>query len=146
MKGLEEGLSSSMKVPKAGKRLLETDVMFLTSLLDLLLNCSIDNGDLASAVDADNAVEDLPLLNNNGNGDLASVGVVNLLFSFFFFSLFFKLDDIYFPLLSLSFIPFFFSFELLKRCLDDQEGGEQIKLTFFFTGFCFPYIFWKKRI
>lgn len=77
MKDLEEGLSpSSMTVPKAGKRLLETDVMFLTSLLDLLLN-SNDNGDLSS--DVPNTVEDLPLLNNNGNGDLASEVVVDIL-------------------------------------------------------------------
>lgn len=83
MKGLEEALSSSMTVPNAGKRLLETEVMFLTSLLDLLLNCSNENGDLASVV-AVVAVEDLPLLNNKGNGDLASEVVVDILFSFFF--------------------------------------------------------------
>lgn len=75
-----------MTVPNAGKRLLETDVMFLTSLLDLLLICSTDNGDLVSAV-VDVAVEDLPLLNNNGNGDLISEVVVDIFFfSFFFFS------------------------------------------------------------
>lgn len=81
-----------MTVPNAGKRLLETDVMFLTSLLDLLLNCSTDNGDLASAV-VDVPVEDLPLLNNKGSGDLASEVVVDILFFFFpSSSLSFKLD------------------------------------------------------
>lgn len=73
-----------MTVPNAGKRLLETDVMFLTSLLDLLLNCSTDNGDLASAVVDDVPVEDLPLFNNKGSGDLASEVVVDILFFFFF--------------------------------------------------------------
>lgn len=78
MKDLEEGLLSfSMTVPKAGKRLLETDVMFPTSLLDLLLN-SNDDGDLSSGVP--NAVEDLPLLNNNGTGDLASEVVIDIFF------------------------------------------------------------------
>lgn len=68
-----------MTVPNAGKRLLETEVMFLTSLLDLLLICSTDNGDLVSTV-VDVAVEDLPLLNNNGNGDLISEVVVDIFF------------------------------------------------------------------
>ena len=80
MKGLEEGLFSTT-VPNAGKRLLETDVMFFTSLLDLLLN-SNDNGDLSSVV-PNGAVEDLPPLNSKGNGDLASEVVADILVSFF---------------------------------------------------------------
>lgn len=72
-----------MTVPNAGKRLLETDVMFFTSLLDLLLN-SNDNGDLSSDV-PNGAVEALSFLNSNGNGDLASEVVVDILVLFLLF-------------------------------------------------------------
>ena len=90
-----------MTVPNAGKRLLETDVMFFTSLLDLLLN-SNDNGDLSSVV-PNGAVEALPPLNSRGNGDLASEVVADILVSFFF-----SLLQAWLPLLSfiLSFVFF----------------------------------------
>lgn len=107
MKDLVEGFSSSMTVPNAGKRLLETEVMFLTSLLDLLLN-SNDDGDLSSDV-PNAAAQDLPLLNSNGNGDLASEVVVDM---FLFFpsssSLYFTLD-LFLPL-SVSLFHLYYCF------------------------------------
>lgn len=132
MKGLEEGFLSTT-VPNAGKRLLETDVMFPTSLLDLLLN-SKDNGDLSS--DVPNAVEDLPLLNNNGTGDLASEVVMDILSLL----LLIPLSRLVLPLtlsyhLYYCFLCYFLDYTTL------QEGGERVALTLY--TFVLPNNVWE---